>query len=465
MTGFLSLRKVALAYLVVPLVIMLLNWYTPWVSWPVVVGIIYAFWRFPATPSEPLPRKVWWVLLAVVMAWVLLSGLGGYMYQNTDHWWRNSVLRDLIQKPWPVLYSSPEMGDSMLCYYFAYWLPAALVGKCAGLDWAQHALYAWSAIGVMIFALLAASTQPKRAILLLLFLIFFSGVDIIPFSCRKPSDLGICTHMEWYSQYQYSSLSTCLFWVFNQALPAWIATMLVLDSHCTPVQKAFIVAVVFCFAPFPFIGLVAYVALDYILSAYGRLREKSYRLKDEVKLLMKGDGLWYFLLSFTIVYLVSQFFSCTGRGLPIYILHRFTCCSYGVFCLTEFLIPCLLMLRYRFRVRQVLIVCAALLIIPLIQIISFPDFVMRVSIPFILILALTFFDFIVKFRRNRALFAGCMLYLLIAAAVPATEMMRAIKGTLDSYTGPRYIEDLTEHANFSAPEYKESRYYKWLMKR
>ncbi|MGN0822127.1 MAG: hypothetical protein ACI4OX_10175 [Akkermansia sp.] len=465
MTGFLSLRKVALAYLVMPLVIMLLNWYTPWVSWPVVVGIIYAFWRFPAAPSEPLPRKVWWVLLAVVMAWVLLSGLGGYMYQNTDHWWRNSVLRDLTQQPWPVLYSSPEMGDSMLCYYFAYWLPAALVGKCAGLDWAQHALYAWSVLGVMIFALLAAEIRPKQAIFLLIFLIFFSGVDLIPFVCRKPDALGFSAHMTWYCPYRYSSLMSCLFYVFNQALPAWIATLLVLSSRYTLSHKTFITAVLFCFAPFPFIGLAAYVAADYISHFFIRTRNGNFNFRGRVERLFRSGEWWFFLISLSIVYLIATFFSCTGRGLSLYILDGFLLSDYIIFCLSEFLLPCILMLAYRYHVRRVLIVCTALLILPLVQIVSSSDFVMRVSVPFILLLAITFYSFVTSMWQCRWLRIMCILYLVVASAGPIMQVARTVRETCVAYQGPRYIEDLTEHANFSSWKYKESRYYKWLMKR
>ena len=38
-------------------------------------------------------------------------------------------------------------------------------------------------------------------------------------------------HIEWWARfYQFSSFTTQLFWVFNQAVPAWIATLLVLST-------------------------------------------------------------------------------------------------------------------------------------------------------------------------------------------------------------------------------------------
>ncbi len=122
------------------------------------------------------------------------------------------------------------------------------------------------------------------------------------------------------------------------------------------------------------------------------------------------------------------------------------------------------MLVWRYHIRRVLIVSSALLILPLVQIVSSSDFVMRVSIPFILILATTFVSFTMKIRQNRWLYTVCVLYFLVASTTPLVQMVRTIKATCTDFTGPQYIDDLTEHANFSAPEYKESRYYKWLMK-
>ena len=43
------------------------------------------------------------VISGIVLLWVLLSGVGGYVYQNTDHRTRNSIMNELINSKWPVL--------------------------------------------------------------------------------------------------------------------------------------------------------------------------------------------------------------------------------------------------------------------------------------------------------------------------------------------------------------------------
>lgn len=65
---------------------------------------------------------------------------------------------------------------------------------------------------------LRADTGKKQGIGLL-FLIFFSGMDILGalYSSRLPDLLAYdAMHLEWWTNdFQFSSLTTCLFWVFN----------------------------------------------------------------------------------------------------------------------------------------------------------------------------------------------------------------------------------------------------------
>ena len=35
-------------------------------------------------------------IVVLIMMWVALSGVGGLMWQNSDHWWRNEIYELLV---------------------------------------------------------------------------------------------------------------------------------------------------------------------------------------------------------------------------------------------------------------------------------------------------------------------------------------------------------------------------------
>ena len=178
-----------------------------------------------------VPKLV--LLFALMLLWGYLGGQTGFFYQNSDWGYRNAIYRDLITNSWPVYY---PQKDTALVYYIGHWLvPAALtkpVYALFGLDaawmFARMALWGWTALGTYLAALnllvyLRADTGKKQGIGLL-FLIFFSGMDILGalYSSRLPDLLAYdAMHLEWWTNdFQFSSLTTCLFWVFNQTVGA-----------------------------------------------------------------------------------------------------------------------------------------------------------------------------------------------------------------------------------------------------
>lgn len=472
MNKILDYRRAALLYLAIPVIIFLFNWYIAIVAAPLSIGILYCIFHFPIVHSTPYTKKVLIASAVVILAWVYLSGIGGYMFQNSDHPYRNAVLRDMVNCEWPVVYKEPEGHASMLCYYFAYWIPAALVGKVLGLAWAQHFLYMWTVAGVFLFIRVLSSLKGRHVIMLLLFLIFFGGLDLLPFILRNPTGFRPWSHMEWWVGWQYSSLTTCLFWVYNQALPAWICTALATNLKTTLAQKAFIVALLFAYSPFPFIGIVAYLCVDYVVSALQRFRAQgSLRLWliSEGKSAF-GKGQWiFFCISFSLFSILASFFGCTGRGLSVYIMEGFVLKSYIAFCVVEFLVPCVIMLWYKFDVKRIAIITFLLLILPLFQLISQSDFVMRVSVPLILMIAVSFFNFIMspRVQASKRLLVFCIAYMVLASAVPCTEIFRTVRNTCIGRSETFYIESLPNSPgklNFTSEKYQESFYYKRLMK-
>lgn len=222
-----TLHRITILYLVLPFIIFCMGWLRLSFAIPAVIIILFALWQLLKnspilTFDFPLSTRTAAFSLLLTALWVLLSGVGGYAFQNWDHHWRNAVLHDLIHYDWPVFYSTPESGPvKMLVYYVGYWLPSALIGKLLGWQAANFFLYLWTWLGVTLVALhlgSALKTSPTKVILLL---IFFSGMDVLGtlfLSPEYPTLFPAVTHLEiWNGSLQYSSFTTQLFWVFNQA--------------------------------------------------------------------------------------------------------------------------------------------------------------------------------------------------------------------------------------------------------
>ena len=89
------------------------------------------------------------ITMIILVFWLYFSGIGGFTFQNNDWDKHNALLHDLINNPWPVRYEiNGDIG--YLVYYFAYYIPAALVGKVFGFSVANIFLFLWTYCGLII---------------------------------------------------------------------------------------------------------------------------------------------------------------------------------------------------------------------------------------------------------------------------------------------------------------------------
>jgi len=209
----------------------------------------------------------------ILFLWIYFSGIGGFQYQNWDFHGRNALLHDLINYSWPVQYdftaqqelSSQFGAKGYLVYYFSFFLPSAIVGKFLGWKIANIFLFIWVWLGLNLFVFWLFRYLKKSNLLILLFFIFFSGMDVlvsqhlISGEINSPAFLSSVLNPipidNWAVGYfQYSSITTQLFYVFNQSLPAWIITIWLFNQNNRKIIL-FIYSLLIFFAPFPFIGL------------------------------------------------------------------------------------------------------------------------------------------------------------------------------------------------------------------
>ncbi|MBI2331146.1 MAG: hypothetical protein HYU84_03065, partial [Chloroflexi bacterium] len=332
------MKRLSYIYLTLPFFLFLFGWVRLTIAIPLALILLFALYKLlftnPSTssgqryqspisnlqsPTFHLPLStLTWLLLTVL--WLLLSGIGGYAFQNWDHNWRNVVLRDLMNFDWPVYYAQPESGPvKMLVYYVGYWLPSAFVGKLLNWQAANFFLFLWTLAGLLLVTHHLASalkTSPLKSTLLL---IFFSGLDILGtlfFPKDYPTIFPPITHLEtWAGSLQYSSFTTQLFWVFNQAIPAWVCiTLIVILSEAKnlwhnegeTLRSAQGESLCFFFAPLASVGLFPYVLIELF---------KQTDFKSPFKNLR-----WEQILSALIIFLLSTFYflsntAAQSRGL------------------------------------------------------------------------------------------------------------------------------------------------------
>jgi hypothetical protein len=341
----------------------------------------------------------------------------------------------------------------MLVYYVGYWLPSALVGKLLGWQAANFFLFLWTWLGILLVALHLASalkTSPVKSILLL---IFFSGMDVLGtlfLAPEYPTLFPAVTHLEiWNGSLQYSSFTTQLFWVFNQAVPAWLCIALLVDEspitnyqhlHRTQVQvlpitnKLFTFSLCFFFAPLASIGLLPYLLIELF---------KQTDFKSPFKNLR-----WDILLAAVIIFLLSAFYftsntAAQSRGFQSLALKDFL-----LFFLLEGGILWLLLAPVKWRDPRWMVTGVLLAVIPFIQLGSGNDFVMRASIAPLFYLMMMAGEVIFQNTSSRILRFTLYALLLLGAITSLYEINRSVYRTFESYV---VLDGMIDSQPVSAP--------------
>lgn len=492
------LRGAALATLLLPSIVFLLTWVRPVFALPAAAALLAALLlslrRRDAEQANLFGDKSdsfslsCWALLAVVacaLVWTFFSGIGGMFYQNEDHYGRNAILHDLLEHPWPVRFEGTSYA---LTYYIAYWLIPSLVGKAAfallgeGACWtaANAALFlqtVWFLVLIFLLLLWLVRAQTLLpACLSLLIFVMFSGMDALMAGFINDWN----NQIEWWAgTYQFSSNTTCLFWVYNQAVPAWLAALMLFSTPADLGIFALVGLASFPFAPFPFIGLfllmMAQAAHEFRLEMRAKGAPAFLRRCLTVPNLLSCAAL---LPIFAAYFLSNQASSeAPLRFEPL--LHAFSARTAFfrllLFELVEFG-ALALVLGSRFRRKPLFIASVVLLILsPLFRIGFKADFGMRVSIPALTLLCVCAIRFLLDaFSSRQNLYATGILafFLLVGSVTPLLEFERGaykvkLAGTNFMYSDP-YKTVLCEDAdtfNFICEDVDSSFFYRYLARR
>ena len=291
-----SVRNWVFAYLALPNLIFMIGWLRWEISLPAIgflMAAMICIWRGNRSRDvalEPLvqpadsvyiSKRSVFVLVSVVVLWCIMAGQGGFVVQATDWHWRNATFRDLITHKWPVRYDD---FDRALVFYVGHWLPAAVIGKVVlgatgdlPVAWriGNVALLFWTSTGVVLtlvqmFLLMRANTT-RRLWALFVLLVCWGGLDALG-ACFVNMVKSLRGHIpdwwfwwdfgDWWmsNRFNYTSNSTCLFWVFHQAVPGWIAIMFVARGLNVS-EAAFLGSLLLINCPLPATGIVFVVCV------------------------------------------------------------------------------------------------------------------------------------------------------------------------------------------------------------
>ncbi len=216
---------------------------------------------------EGIRQQQWMKVAAIVtilLLWVGLSGIGGYVWQTEDHPVRNRMFLLLTEQKWPLIreaVAGSGLQDRGIVYYIGFWLPAAVVGKLFGTGAGWAAQYLWAVGGILLMYAHICMYRKRISLWPFIIVIFFSGMDALGVLIGSADVLQVFgdQHLEWWARnYQFSSMTTQLFWVFNQAVPAWLASALIFLGE-KPRNMVFTASLMILTSVLPFMGMVPFV--------------------------------------------------------------------------------------------------------------------------------------------------------------------------------------------------------------
>lgn len=173
--------KISIIYLFLPLILFIAGWVRPSLSLPVLACIAASGFTMlrssvsllsPSSDKTPFLRYFW--IAAISIAFAILCGLIDWIPQSPDHLKHSLILGDLIERPWPVRYSSAD-GNRFLCYGLGHYMVPAAFGKFFGINLIGYASFAWTTLGLFLFFLWLSRRFTRRPLLGITLFLLCSG--------------------------------------------------------------------------------------------------------------------------------------------------------------------------------------------------------------------------------------------------------------------------------------------------
>lgn len=190
-----NLKLLTVSYLLIPNLIFILTWLNPlWATLGFIVSV-YSFYSFVVNTGKSSedfsalrvnkmePSTILYLVLFTLVLGVVFS-LGNFgLGQSYDYYKHNTIIKELIEKPFPVVYENETRygilkEPAILGYYMAYYLPTAIICKFVGFGASNILLYVWGAIGIFISFSWLYFLSPKNINIILIFILFLLGATL-----------------------------------------------------------------------------------------------------------------------------------------------------------------------------------------------------------------------------------------------------------------------------------------------
>ena len=116
-------HRLAIIYLMLPVVIWLVGWFEWWIGIPAGVLVVAAMWR-PLAGSWRVsvsPENA--VIALLALAWALLAVTGGVDAHHSAEWDKHRALfLDLSRGDWPTHFATYFDAPVLLRYYLGYYM-------------------------------------------------------------------------------------------------------------------------------------------------------------------------------------------------------------------------------------------------------------------------------------------------------------------------------------------------------
>lgn len=482
-------------YIYIPVVLIIAGWCNLWFAILSLSMLGYAFYRTVFKGKQidgeiQMKRTAVIVCVAVVLIFAYYAGWGGMVPQASDWGKHNAVLKDLMQKEWPVLYDN-DGEHSMLTYYLGQYIVPAFCGKVLisicrilkitdifglGIDIvsffiAEATMFLWNCIGLSLVCLnlfFLLKNPSKKAIIIAAFCLFGNPLVL------GKAVYGLAGNFVDFSTYnwldadnymlQYSTNFVLIKWTFQHCLVPWLATALMI-GNCVEIKHYVVLGLpVAFFSPFGFLGVLPYMFADLAMQIFSKSKESR---KEIIRSCFSIPNLFilFSLGTFLVLYYLDFYFADgkpDTQQIELYLqMNSKDLFAYAVFCLFTFGIYALY-LFWDFRKNLYYWVSVAvLMILPFFRMGQYNDLVMRGSIPALFVICVFCLDIVINKREKHSRLFVCsfLVFLLISFYYPIrdfTDMIRQdtvsdlqerseyAEGTLEEYANRKYAGQLSD---------------------
>lgn len=446
--------------------------------------------------------------ILLIIAVCICLGFGGIFYQPGDWSKHNAVLRDLVLREWPVIYSEHEKCS--LTYYLGQYLVPALIGKLStffvsgdeaakAFSVASTAMAVWGIIGLILVFLnlirITASDKPGKQFRLLWIMFFFCGalplaqVVVTGLFGDNSYSLG-ANHWLLVNDLllQYRSNLVMIRWVYPQVIVIWLIVILFLENSENVKHYVILLAPVILYGTFAVVVMGTIAVSSAIVSLF-LPGEKRAALKNIFSI---SNIICFLSLG---VILISYFFGYIGVKKPDYIsfqMQNLTADNIAsIVIFTFFMCGIYVLCVFEEQKKNVIFYCTSTLLffIPFFKMGLCNDWVMGTSIPALFILMIYVVDFLNKKEmrlkepgRKHAFsygikYALVITIMLIGAWYPFVELKGNVVGqtpggklldtyvTMETFTDRRSNESIDLIYNYYTYEPEQTFFHKYISRK